>query len=108
MDGCKQALALHSLLAVHILEAALLVVVVVELAVGADVLVGLVVGDVVVEFALLFTSALSTSAPNKVVWGLPGSKSCADCSTMMPLAALISTVAGVDAVQVPKMASISL
>ena len=74
-------------------------------------LVGVVVGDVVVGVgvgvALLSTSSLSASAPNKHVWGLPGSKSSADGTTTVPSAALSRSVAGVDAARVPRMASTS-
>ena len=113
-DGCPPALPV-ALLVVHVLEAALLLVVVVvvtvEVGVGKEVLVGVVVGDVVVGVgvgvALLSTSSLSASAPNKHVWGLPGSKSSADGTTTVPSAALSRSVAGVDAARVPRMASTS-
>ena len=105
-DGCPPVLAVE-LLAVHVLEAALLLVVVVEVTVGADVLVGVVVGDVVIGVALLFTSSLAASAPSKVVWGLPSSKLFAGGTTTVPLAALSSSIAGVDTVRVPRMVSIS-
>ena len=114
-DGCPPALPV-ALLVVHVLlEAALLLVVVVvvtvEVGVGTEVLVGVVVGDVVVGVGVgvvtLSTSSLSASAPNKHVWGLPGSKSSADGTTIVPSAALSRSVAGVDAARVPRMASTS-
>ena len=111
-DGCPPALPV-ALLVVHVLEAALLLVVVVvvvelvQVGVGTEVLVGVVVGDVMVGVTLLSISSLSASAPNKDVWGLPGSKSSADGITTVPSAALSRRVAGVDAGRVPRMASIS-
>ena len=113
-DGCPPALPV-ALLVVHVLEAALLlvvvVVVIVEVGVGTEVLVGVIVGDVMVGVGVgvvtLSTSSLSASAPNKHVWGLPGSKSSADGTTIVPSAALSRSVAGVDAARVPRMASTS-
>ena len=110
-DGCPPALPV-ALLVVHVLEAALLLVVVVvvvelvQVGVGTEVLVGVVV-DVMVGVTLLSISSLSASAPNKDVWGLPGSKSSADGITTVPSAALSRRGAGVDAGRVPRMASIS-
>ena len=114
-DGCSPALAL-ALLAVlltvvtvvllavlpAVLVAALLVVLLVALLAGLVVVVG---GG---GLALLCASSVSVSEPNKFDWGLSGSKSSADGSTTVPSAALSSSVAGVDAARVPRMASISL
>ena len=59
--------------------------------------------------ALLCASpvSVSVSVPNKFDWGLSGSKSSTVGSTMVPSAALSSSVAGADAARVPRMASIS-
>ena len=62
---------------------------------------------VVVGVVPLSASSVSASAPNKVVWGLPGSKSSAVGTTTVPSAAFSSSVAGADAARVPRIASIS-
>ena len=62
---------------------------------------------VVIGVAPLSASSLSASAPTMVVWGLPGSKLSAVGTTTVPSDAFSSSVAGVDAARVPRMASIS-